>query len=112
MKFYKVKPCLQVERDAQNNAVLKATIIYLPDLAHPQYLSVKEGLGSKKLDRKLAEGLISTLGISIETKLPIRFLVATWNELDRLKSVWSMKICFSHNMHFLLTKKFYYGKNL
>lgn len=70
LKFYTVKPYLQVEREPQSNAVLKVTVIYLPDLAHPQYLAVKEGLGSKKLDLKLNEGSISTLGISTETKLP------------------------------------------
>jgi hypothetical protein len=70
LKFYTVKPYLQVERETQTNTISKASIVYLPDLAHPQYLSVKEGLGSKKLDLKLAEGSISTLGISTETNIP------------------------------------------
>ncbi len=70
LKYYTVKPYLQIERDAQSNSVLKATIVYLPDLAHPQYLAVKEGLGSKKLDLKISEGSISTLGISTETGIP------------------------------------------
>jgi hypothetical protein len=36
LKYYTVKPFLHVERDPETNRVVKATVIYLPDLANPQ----------------------------------------------------------------------------
>jgi len=60
-KYYTVKPYLQVERDIASNNIVKATILYLPDLENPQYIAIKDGLGSSKLDLKLTDGSISTL---------------------------------------------------
>lgn len=70
LKYYTVKPYLQVERDQQSNTILKASVIYLPDLAHPQYIAIRDGLGSRKLDLKLTDGAVSTLGIATENMLP------------------------------------------
>ena len=64
LKYYTVKPFLQVERDQTNNKVIKASVIYLPDLSNPQYIVIKDGPGSRKFDVKLIEGTISTLGVS------------------------------------------------
>lgn len=69
LKYYAVRPYLQVERD-QAGTVTKASVIYLPDIAHPQYIAIKDGLGSRKLDIKLTDGSITTLGISSESQLP------------------------------------------
>jgi hypothetical protein len=70
LKYYTVKPYLQVERDPQNNSIVKATIIYLPDLAHPQYLEIKAGPGSRKVDLKLENGAINTFGMTSDTQIP------------------------------------------
>jgi hypothetical protein len=69
LKYYTVKPYFQVERDAVNNSIVKATILYLPDLENPQFIAVKEGLGSKKLDLKLSDGTISTFGMETDPKI-------------------------------------------
>ena len=69
LKYYTAKPYLQVEKDPVNNSVVKATVIYLPDLANPQYLVVKDGLGSRKVDLKLTDGSINTLGVATDTKI-------------------------------------------
>ena len=69
LKYYTVKPCLQVEREIVNNTIVKATILYLPDLENPQYIVMKDGLGSKKLDVKLSDGTISTFGLDIDPKI-------------------------------------------
>ncbi len=63
LKYYTVKPFLLVERNVINNSIVKATILYLPDLENPQYIAMKDGLGSKKLDVKLADGSINTFGL-------------------------------------------------
>ena len=69
LKYYTVKPYLQVERDVVNNSIVKATILYLPDLENPQYIAMKDGLGSKKLDVKLTDGSISTFGLDSDPKI-------------------------------------------
>lgn len=65
-KYYTVKPYLQVERDQTTGNIVKATILYLPDLENPQYAAVKDGLGSRKLDLKLTDGTITTLGLDTD----------------------------------------------
>jgi hypothetical protein len=69
LKYYTVKPFLQVERETVNNTIIKATILYLPDLEHPQYIGMKDGAGSKKMDVKLTDGAISTFGLDIDPKI-------------------------------------------
>ena len=48
LKYYTVKPFLHVERDAETNRIVKANVVYLPDLAHPQYMVMQDGLNSRK----------------------------------------------------------------
>ena len=69
LKYYTVKPYLQVERETINNSIVKATILYLPDLENPQYISMKDGLGSRKLDLKLTDGSINTFGLESDPKI-------------------------------------------
>jgi hypothetical protein len=44
-----------VQKDLENNKIVKAVVIYLPDLSNPQFLQIQVGLGSKKIDLKLAD---------------------------------------------------------
>ena len=69
LKYYTVKPYLLVERETVNNSIVKATILYLPDLENPQYMAVKDGPGSKKLDLKLTDGSINTFGMETDPKI-------------------------------------------
>lgn len=69
LKYYTVKPFLLVEKDPVNGNVTKASVIYLPDLINPQYLVVKGGIGSNKLDLKLNDGTINTFGLDSDTKI-------------------------------------------
>jgi hypothetical protein len=69
LKYYAVKPYLQVERDLASNNIVKATILYLPDLENPQYIAMKDGLGSRKIDLKLTDGSISTFGTETDPKI-------------------------------------------
>ena len=69
LKYYTVKPFLLVEKDLANNNVTKATVIYLPDLVNPQYMVIKDGFGSKKVDLKLTDGSINTFGVDSDLKI-------------------------------------------
>jgi len=64
LKYYTVKPFLHVERDAETNRIIKATVIYMPDLANPQYMVIHNGLGSRKVNLKFTDGSINTFGYS------------------------------------------------
>ena len=44
-------------------------MLFLPDLANPQYMAIKNGPGSRKVDLKLSDGCISTLGFASDTKI-------------------------------------------
>jgi hypothetical protein len=61
LKYYTVKPFLHIERDSENR-IIKATILYLPDLANPQYMVMHEGINSKKLNLKFSNGSLDTFG--------------------------------------------------
>ncbi len=67
IKYYTVKPYLLVEKDPVNNSIVKVTVLYLPDLEKPQYMVIKDGLGSKKADLKLSDGSISTFGLTTDS---------------------------------------------
>jgi hypothetical protein len=69
IRYYTVKPYLQVDRDVSNNSIVKATVLYLPDLEKPQYLEIKGGIGSKKVDLKLADGSVNTFGLDSDPKI-------------------------------------------
>lgn len=69
LKYYTVKPYLQVEKELSSGNLVKATVIYLPDLVNPQYMVIKDGLGSRKVDIKLSEGAINTFGVATDPKI-------------------------------------------
>jgi hypothetical protein len=69
IKFYTVKPFLQIERDYETGEIVKTNVLYLPDLANPQYMAIKNGPGSRKVDLKLTDGCISTFGFTSDTKI-------------------------------------------
>jgi hypothetical protein len=64
LKYYAVKPFMHVEREAETGRIVKATVVYLPDLANPQYMVIHDGLGSKKVSLKFTDGSINTFGYS------------------------------------------------
>jgi hypothetical protein len=69
LKYYTTKPFLHVERDSETDRIVKATIIYLPDLANPQYMVLHDGLNSRKVNLKFTNGSIDTFGYSSTGKV-------------------------------------------
>jgi hypothetical protein len=93
-KYYTVKPFVQVEKDSQSGAIVKATVLYLPDLSNPQYLTVNDGWGSRKLDVSLNNGTIDKLSLTSDTKIPesIEALAATVSKsADAIKDLSTLK---------------------
>lgn len=100
LKYYTVKPYLHVERDAETNRIVKATVIYLPDLANPQYMRIREGVNSRKVNLKFSNGSIDTFGYSSTGKVgeSVDALAAmitkgtdALTELNTLKSLQAVK---------------------
>jgi len=69
LRYYTVKPYIVTERNLENNNIVKAEVIYLPDLLNPQYLIVKTGPGSNKVNLKLTDGTLNTFGMESDTKI-------------------------------------------
>jgi len=69
LKIYTSKPYLQVERSSVDGSVVKADVIYLPDLTNPQYVAIKNGPGSRKADIKLDDGCVTSFGFTADTKI-------------------------------------------
>jgi hypothetical protein len=69
LKYYTVKPYLHVERDSETDRVIKAAVIYLPDLSNPQYLVIRDGLNSRKINLKFKDGSITDFGYSSTGKV-------------------------------------------
>jgi hypothetical protein len=69
LKYYTVKPFLHVEREPETNRIVKATIIYLPDLANPQYMVIRDGFNSRKVSLKFTDGSINTFGYTSTSKV-------------------------------------------
>ena len=69
LKYYTTKPFLHVERDPETNKIVKSTIIYLPDLANPQYMVMRDGLNSRKINLKFKDGYITDFGYSSTGKV-------------------------------------------
>lgn len=70
LKFYPVKPFIQLERETETGRVVKSTLLYLPDLSNPQYMAINSGPGAAKADLKLADGMLATFGFESEEILP------------------------------------------
>jgi hypothetical protein len=60
---------LHVERDPETGRIVKATVIYLPDLANPQYMILREGLNSRKVNLKFTNGSIDNFGYTSTGKV-------------------------------------------
>lgn len=70
LKIYTAKPFLLAERESESGRLVKSTVIYLPDLSHPQYMAVKNAPGSSKTDLKLSDGILTAFGFEYEQLLP------------------------------------------
>jgi hypothetical protein len=69
LKYFTLKPFLHVERDSETNRIVKTNVIYLPDLSNPQYLVMRDGVNSRKINLKFKDGAISDFGYSSTGKV-------------------------------------------
>jgi hypothetical protein len=70
LRCYTLKPYLLVEYLAEKDNTVKTTVVYLPDLARPQYMVLKSGIGSSELKMSFNNGALETYGVISDSKLP------------------------------------------
>jgi len=70
LRYYTLKPYLLVEFKAEKDNTVKTSVIYLPDLANPQYVKTTSGLGSNELKIDFENGAISSYGLISESQIP------------------------------------------
>jgi len=70
LRYYTLKPYLLVEFKAEKDNTVKTSVIYLPDLANPQYVRTTTGLGSNELAITFADGAIASYGLVSESQIP------------------------------------------
>ena len=100
LKYYTTKPFLHVERDPETSRIVKATVLYLPDLSNPQYMVIRDGLNSRKINLKFKDGSIDTFGYTSTGKVgesvdALAALISkstdTLTDLNALKSLQTAK---------------------
>lgn len=68
--IYAPKPFLLVEYNSAKDVASKATIIYLPDGDNVIYAKSRSGLGSAELKFDLKDGVLTSYGLTTDSKVP------------------------------------------
>ena len=70
LRSYTLKPYLLVEYLAEKDNTVKTTVVYLPDLANPQYMVLKPGIGSGELKMSFNNSALESYGVVTDSQLP------------------------------------------
>lgn len=70
LRFYTVKPYLLIELHAEKDNTVKTSVVYLPDLANPQYIVLKNGIGSNELKLAFTNSSLNSYGLISESQIP------------------------------------------
>jgi len=70
LRFYTLKPYLLVEYLAEKDNTVKTTVIFLPDMASPQYMMLKPGVGSSELKMAFKNSALESYGVATDSQLP------------------------------------------
>ena len=67
LRYYTLKPYLLVEYMAGNDNTVKTSVIYLPDLADPQYMGFKTGIGKNDIKMVFNNSALTSYGAVSES---------------------------------------------
>jgi hypothetical protein len=70
LRSYTLKPYLLVEYLAEKDNTVKTTVVYLPDLATPQYMVLKSGIGSSEMKMSFNNSALESYGVVADSQLP------------------------------------------
>jgi hypothetical protein len=67
LRYYTLKPYLLVEYRAEKDNDVKTSVIYLPDLADPQYMGFKTGIGKNDIKLAFTNSALASYGAVSES---------------------------------------------
>ena len=70
LRFYTLKPYLLLEYLAEKDNTVKTTVVFLPDVASPQYMVLKPGIGSSELKMAFKNSALESYGVATDSQLP------------------------------------------
>jgi len=70
LRFYTVKPYLLVELQSTKDNTVKTTVVYLPDLSNPQFITLKSGVGSNEIKMAFTNSTLNSYGSVSESQIP------------------------------------------
>jgi len=70
LRFYTLKPYLLVEYMAEKDDRVKTSVVFLPDLANPQFMVLKPGVGSSELKMAFKNSALESYGVATDSQLP------------------------------------------
>ena len=70
LRFYTLKPYLLVEYFSEKDNKVKTTVLFLPDMASPQYMVLKPGIGSSELKMAFKNSALESYGVATDSQLP------------------------------------------
>jgi hypothetical protein len=84
IKIYSAKPYLLVDHTkkisknaSSDSLTTQVSIIYLPDLRNPIYVKQTSGIGTSDLKITLQNGILTSYGLTTDTKIPDTITAAT-----------------------------------
>ena len=70
LRFYTLKPYLLVEYQAGKDNILTTSVVFLPDIASPQFMKLRPGIGSSELKMTFSNSALESYGVVTDSQLP------------------------------------------
>jgi len=67
LRYYTLKPYLLVEYRAEKDNTVKTSVIYLPDIADPQYMGFSTGIGKNDIKLEFINSALASYGAVSES---------------------------------------------
>lgn len=70
LRFYTLKPYLLVEYNAEKDNTVKTSLVFLPDIASPQFMKLKPGIGASELKMTFSNSALESYGVVTDSQIP------------------------------------------
>ena len=70
LRFYTLKPYLLVEYQAGKDNNVTTKVVFLPDIASPQYMKLRPGIGSSELKMTFSNSALESYGVVTDSQMP------------------------------------------
>jgi hypothetical protein len=70
LRFYTLKPYLLVEYQSGKDNNVTTSVVFLPDIASPQFMKLRPGIGSSELKMTFSNSALESYGVVTDSQLP------------------------------------------